>query len=288
MIVSRRTQPVAEPRRAARADAGSAAARCGRLLPATPGDARGGPDPGRRPRAPALSRPRSRACTPWPPRRRWAAWSRRSSAISCEAMSEMQLVPIWQSEPIKSLVIAVHPRLPAQSRAAAAGLHARVAADRPRARPAGASGLARHGRRPRTPTTMRVRLLAARLQRHRQRLSRDSHGHALPPLSLRLRIALTILVPRGDPGGRRAVRLAAPIADHHQGRAWRTLITTPPHCCRISGGSRCSPTSSATSSPSSRSWTSARGSARSRSSTCRAGSWRRATPRRSAPGRRCR
>jgi ABC-type phosphate/phosphonate transport system substrate-binding protein len=34
------------------------------------------------------------------------------------AMSEMQLAPIWQSEPIKSLVIAVHPRLPAQSRAA--------------------------------------------------------------------------------------------------------------------------------------------------------------------------
>lgn len=34
------------------------------------------------------------------------------------AMSEMQLVPIWQSEAIKSLLIAVHPRLPSPARTA--------------------------------------------------------------------------------------------------------------------------------------------------------------------------
>jgi phosphonate transport system substrate-binding protein len=35
-----------------------------------------------------------------------------------QAMGEMQLAPIWQSEPIKSLVIAVHPRVPGSSCAA--------------------------------------------------------------------------------------------------------------------------------------------------------------------------
>ena len=29
-----------------------------------------------------------------------------------EAMSEMRLVPIWQSEPIQSIVVTVHPRMP--------------------------------------------------------------------------------------------------------------------------------------------------------------------------------
>jgi phosphonate transport system substrate-binding protein len=33
-----------------------------------------------------------------------------------QAIAEMQLAPIWQSEPIKSLVIAVHPRLPTEAR----------------------------------------------------------------------------------------------------------------------------------------------------------------------------
>ena len=33
------------------------------------------------------------------------------------AMSEMQLVPIWQSRPIKSLVVTTHPRLPEPARA---------------------------------------------------------------------------------------------------------------------------------------------------------------------------
>ena len=92
-------------------------------------------------------------------------------------------------------------------------------------------------------------------------------------------------LPRGRPGRRRAVRHAAPLAEHHQNRA----------CCSGSRHDRTTAGPRADRAAHRRvrqpavlhraTRTNARGSGRSRSSTCLAGSWRRAMPRRSAHGR---
>ena len=194
-----------------------------------------------------------------------------------QAMSEMRLVPIWQSaadpEP-RGRRPSAHA---AGSTRQAAGSHAGLAGDRPgRDLLAHLSwpGMARATDAdydtcpPCSPPS------CARPRAAEPMIGRAASADSVPAAADRADDPL----PRGDPGRRRAVRHAAPLAEHHQDRARRSgsrhdrtaarsradraahrRVRQPPVLHRASS-------------------TSARESGRSPSSTCRAGSWRRATP----------